>query len=78
MKLINIEIWNFWVIESGLLRRVGGLGETARELTYRLYVICGRKKWAKEAQTYNSLVVAWPEIVRLAGAGVGSTQEGML
>jgi putative DNA methylase len=63
---------------ADLLRIVGGLGETARELAYRLYVICERKKWAKEALAYNSLVVAWPEIVRLAGAGVGPTQEGML
>ncbi|HLI55616.1 MAG TPA: hypothetical protein VKY26_01160 [Actinomycetota bacterium] len=63
---------------ADLLLRVGGLGETARELAYRLYVICERRKWAKEALAYNSLVVAWPEIVRLAGAGVGPTQEGML
>jgi putative DNA methylase len=45
---------------------VGGQGETARELAYRLYVICERKGWAKEALAYNSLVVAWPQIVRLA------------
>jgi putative DNA methylase len=51
-----------------LLRQVGGLGETARELSYRLYVICERKKWAKEAFAYNSLVVAWPEIARLASS----------
>ena len=49
-----------------LLRRVGGLGETAKELAYRLYVICERKKWASEALAYNALVVAWPEITRLA------------
>jgi len=53
---------------AGLLRRVGGLGEVARELAYRLYVLCDRKKWASEALAYNSLVVAWPEIVRLAAA----------
>jgi putative DNA methylase len=53
---------------AALLRRVGGLGETARELAYRLYVICERKKWAKEALAYNALVVAWPEISRLAAA----------
>jgi len=53
---------------ASLLRRVGGLGETARELAYRLYVICERKKWAKEAMPYNSLVVSWPEISRLAAA----------
>jgi putative DNA methylase len=49
-----------------LLKKVGGLGEVARDLAYRLYVICERKKWAQEALAYNSLVVAWPEITRLA------------
>lgn len=63
---------------SELLRRVGGLGETARELAYRLYVVCERKKWAKEALAYNGLVVAWPEIVRLAsGAGALPAEEGL-
>ena len=62
-----------------LLRQVGGLGETARELAYRLYVICERKKWTKEALAYNSLVVAWPEIARLAaGAAPSSTRQGTL
>jgi putative DNA methylase len=51
-----------------LLRRIGGLGETARQLAYRLFVICERKKLTKEALAYNSLVVAWPEIARLAAA----------
>ena len=53
---------------ADLLRRVGGLGDTARELAYRLYVLCDRKKWASEALAYNALVVAWPEIARLASA----------
>jgi putative DNA methylase len=53
-----------------LLLQIGGLGETARELAYRLYTICERKKWAKEALAYNALVVSWPEIVRLAGEGL--------
>jgi putative DNA methylase len=51
---------------AALLRRVGGLGETARELAYRLYTICERKGWSQEALGYNSLVVAWPEIARHA------------
>jgi putative DNA methylase len=63
---------------ADLLRRVGGLGETARELAYRLYVICERRKWAKEAFAYNSLVVAWPEIARLASAAPRLTQETLL
>ena len=49
-----------------LVSQVGGLGETARDLAYRLYTLCERKGWAQEALPYNGLVVAWREIVRLA------------
>jgi len=49
-----------------LLRAVGPLGDAARDLAYRLYTVCERKGWSTEAQAYNSLVVAWPEIARLA------------
>lgn len=49
-----------------LLNKLGGISETARELAYRLYSICERKKWADEALAYNSLVIAWPELTRLA------------
>jgi putative DNA methylase len=49
-----------------LLRRVGSQGEVARDLAYRLYTTCERKKWAQEALAYNSLVIAWPQIARLA------------
>ena len=45
-----------------LLSRVGGLGESARDLAYRLYSICERRDWSQEALGYNSLVTAWPEI----------------
>jgi putative DNA methylase len=59
-----------------LLRRLGGLGEAARELAYRLYTICERKGWAQEALGYNGLVVAWPEIARLAmGEQTGKAQQ---
>ena len=49
-----------------LLSRLGSVGETARDLAYRLYDICDKKKFAQDAQGYNSLVSAWPEIDRLA------------
>lgn len=58
-----------------LLRRVGALGEIARDLAYRLYVVCERKKWAEEALAFNSLVVAWPEIARLAAETPGPEQQ---
>lgn len=55
--------------ESGaaeLAATLGGVAETARELAYRLYTICERKKRAQEALSYNALVQSWPEISRLA------------
>jgi len=49
-----------------VLQKLGSLGEVARDLAYRLYNICERNKRTQEAVAYNSLVVAWPEISRLA------------
>ena len=47
---------------------LGATAETARELCYRLYTLCERKKRAAEALSYNSLVQSWSEITRLARA----------
>jgi putative DNA methylase len=49
-----------------LLNKLGGMGETARELAYRLFAVCERMKWADEALAYNGLVIAWPELSKLA------------
>ncbi len=49
-----------------LVTKLGGQAEVARELAYRLYTICERKKWAPEARAYNGLVVSWSEIEALA------------
>jgi putative DNA methylase len=51
---------------AGLLAKLGGLSETARDLAYRLYTICERKGWAQDALGYNMLVVAWPRLRELA------------
>ena len=42
------------------------MGEVAKDLAYRLYNLCERKKWSSEGQAYNGLVIAWPEINKLA------------
>jgi len=58
--------------ESGaaaLAAKLGAKAEVARELCYRLYTLCERKKRATEALSYNSLVQSWPEIMRLAREG---------
>ena len=51
---------------SELVAKLGTKAETARELAYRLYTLCERKKRANEALAYNGLVQSWPELMRLA------------
>jgi putative DNA methylase len=53
---------------ASLLNKLGGMAETGRDLAYRLYSICERKKWAEDALAYNGLVIAWPELTKLAQA----------
>ena len=61
---------------AALARKLPGRGEAARELCYRLYALCERRKRAAEALAYNELVQSWPEISRLAGTE--STDQGAL
>jgi putative DNA methylase len=68
------------VLEAGgegaaaeFVAKLGATAEVARELCYRLYTLCERKKRAAEALSYNALVQSWPEIMRLAQAGVAAT-----
>jgi putative DNA methylase len=53
-----------------IMAKLGSKAEIARELCYRLYNLCERKKRAKESLSYNALVQSWPEIVRLARSEV--------
>ncbi len=58
-----------------LVRRLGGIGEVARDLAYRLYAICERRGWAEDALGFNALVTSWPEIARRAGSQAAVQQE---
>lgn len=51
---------------AGLVAKLGNKADTSRELAYRLYTLCERKKRANEALSYNALVQSWPEILRLS------------
>jgi len=74
------------VLEAGgessaadLVAKLGSHAETARELAYRLYTLCERKKRAQEALSYNGLVQSWPEITRLAReSGKPRAEQGAL
>ena len=62
-----------------LVARLGGArSEESRALSYRLYSICEKKKWAQEALEYNSLVIAWPEITRMALSPRKKDEQGRL
>lgn len=63
------------VLEAGgegaaavIVAKLGNQAEAARELCYRLYTLCERKKRANEAMAYNGLVQSWPEITLMASA----------
>jgi len=82
-RLTNWEVVHHLirVLESGgeaeaakLVAKLGSKAEIARELCYRLYTLCERKKRAAEALSYNALVQSWPEISRLA-ADQSKTEE---
>ena len=72
------------VLETGgetgsarLVRQLGDIAETARELAYRLYAVAERKNRAAEAFSYNALVRSWPEIARLARQEAPDEQGGL-
>lgn len=53
------------------LKALSGQGELAancRALAYRLYNHCEKTKQTEEARAYNGLVIAWPELERMAAA----------
>jgi putative DNA methylase len=64
---------------ADLVAKLGARAEVARELAYRLYSICERKKRAPEGLAYNGLVQSWAEVARLAreGATRQPTQGGL-
>jgi putative DNA methylase len=62
---------------SVMVAKLGGNAETVRELCYRLYTLCERKKRATEAMSYNGLVQSWPEITRLATEKTSEVKVGM-
>ncbi|MBI3184675.1 MAG: DUF1156 domain-containing protein [Myxococcales bacterium] len=60
---------------AALSAKLGSRAEVARELAYRLYTLCERKKRAQEALRYNALVQSWPEVARLAREGSARQAE---
>ena len=66
------------IAAAALVAQLGGIADTARELTYRLYTIAERQNRAAEAFSYNALVQSWPEIARLAQSAKSPQQSELL
>ena len=66
---------------ASLLSKLGSTAEQARNLAYSLYTTCERRGWADEAQAYDGLVRAWPELEKLTAEGDATsgseTQAGL-
>jgi len=63
-RLVGVLLGDGEQAAADLLARLGGLGDTARDLAYRLYHVAERKGWTEEARAYNALVVAWSDLAR--------------
>jgi putative DNA methylase len=51
-----------------LLAALGGKGEGARQLAYRLYTVCERLGMAEDARAYNELITSWTGIESVANS----------
>jgi len=47
---------------ANILRKIGGLAEPVKELTYRLYSMCEKKGWTKDGLEYNKLIQSWQSV----------------
>jgi len=67
-------------VAASLVKKLGAMAEVARDLSYRLYTVCERRKWAQEAIGYNALVLSWPDLKRLADeqTAVGPVQRELI
>ena len=48
---------------AALLAKLGDKADAAKELAYRLYGICEKRKRSTEGQLYNDLITVWLELV---------------
>ncbi len=45
-----------------ILKKIGGLSEPVKELAYRLYALCEKKRWTEDSLAYNNLISSWQSV----------------
>lgn len=63
---------------AGLLHRLGGYGDRARQLAYVLFQKATDKGWAEEAGAYNGLILAWPTLQSMGTSTDQDAQQQLL
>jgi len=58
-----------------ILRKIGGLSESVKELSYRLYSLSEKHGWGEDALIYNSLISSWQTITDKAQFGDKISKE---
>ncbi|MCG7590026.1 MULTISPECIES: DUF1156 domain-containing protein [unclassified Halomonas] len=61
-----------------LLAKMPEKGEAIRQLSYHLYTLCERRKWAEEARAYNELIGSWHAIVAASHESGHAGEQGGL
>jgi putative DNA methylase len=62
-----------------LLAKMPEKAESIRQLAYRLYTVCERKKWSEDARNYNELITSWYAIVASSHhVGHSRTQQKLI
>jgi putative DNA methylase len=65
-RLIQAQTEKGEVGVAEIILQINSNTESLRDLCYRLYTLCERKKRPTDAMPYNALIQSWPEIIRLA------------
>lgn len=76
--LIRVQLKGGDSAAAHLMGLLGVRTEAARELAYRLYNVCERKKWAAEALNYNALVQSWPDMAGMVKETPSQSRQGEL
>lgn len=63
---------------GALLAQMLSKQDAVRQLAYRLYTLCERKKWAEQARAYNELITSWPAIVEQSQKAPTTKQQMQL
>ncbi|MFH1471760.1 MAG: DUF1156 domain-containing protein [Nanoarchaeota archaeon] len=58
-----------------ILKKIGGLSESVKELAYRLYALSEKKGWTEDGLAYNALISSWQSVTDKAQFGADASEK---